>query len=83
MRTYPRAQATLLRGQWGPEWEGTQKAAGICLHTADSFAVQGKLTQHCKATICQQNVLRNPVRSVAVLLEMAPKVLSPSGHNCS
>ena len=50
----PQATGDSIRALRGPEWEGTQKAAGIYLHTADSFAVQRKLTQHYKATTCQQ-----------------------------
>ena len=28
----------------------------MCIHTTDYFAVQQKLTQHCKATICQHKL---------------------------
>ena len=28
----------------------------MCIHTTDYFAVQWKLTQHCKATICQHKL---------------------------
>ena len=32
----------------GPE---IQEGGDICIHTADSFIVEQKLTQHCKATV--------------------------------
>ena len=36
----------------GGGWE-TQKGGDVCIHTADSFMVQQKLTQHCKAITLQ------------------------------
>ena len=38
----------------GEKWEGGSSGGYICIHIADSlYLLQQKLTQHCKAIICQ------------------------------
>jgi len=54
MRTYYIAQETLFNALWGLKREGTHKKGVIYVSVwLVYFAVQQKLTQHCKATILQ------------------------------
>ena len=61
MRSYRIAQGTLLNALWWPKWKGNLKQRSvyiyfiyiyICIYLIH-FAVQQKLTQHCKAIILQ------------------------------
>ena len=50
------AQFGALWWPWG--WDGggvreAQEGEELCIHRADSFSVQWRLTQHCKAIILQ------------------------------
>ena len=56
MRTYCIAQGTLVNALWWLNGKEILKE-GICMHITD-FAVQQKLTQHCKATILQERFLK-------------------------
>ena len=49
-------QGTLLNAPWWPQWEGNPKKRGVCVWPAH-FAIQQKLTRHCKATISQQTLI--------------------------
>ena len=54
MRTYCVAQGTLLSALWWPGWEGEPRKRGYIVYVWPiHFAVQQKLTRHCKATILQ------------------------------
>ena len=54
MRTDCIAQGTLLNALWWPKGEENPQKEGICVYTSlIHFAVQQKVTQHCKAAILQ------------------------------
>ena len=53
MRTYCIAQGTLFMLCDDLNGKEIQKRRDICICIADSFDVQQKLTQHCKATVLQ------------------------------
>ena len=61
MRTYCRAQGTLLNALWLPKWEGNpRKRVYIFIYMRlIHFAVQQKLTQHGKTTIFQLKKIGN------------------------
>lgn len=62
-------QGASTHALWGPKWKGIQEKRDVHIRTADSSAVQHKLTQHGKATGLQQKCLKNGIQE-CISLEM-------------
>ena len=57
MRTYYRAQGTLLNALWWPEWKEVQKGGVLWICMADSSCCTVEIAQHCKASIVQYKLI--------------------------
>ena len=53
MWTYCIEQGTQFNALWWPTWEGNPKQRCVRVYIYNSFAIQQKVTQHCKAIVGQ------------------------------